>query len=153
MLLRNDVICLQSTQRYNAEDRHRHRQMKYGHIRGQKTIRVKITSKLLGRNREHEVSYMGIGVYLFHLGLRRIWQSQKGRRPLLNYQGNNLFRQLNECIIHVKWVHYHHGMARPRVADRGDGLHIRRAAANMLNKQSRTADSWWSSILGVGRGG
>jgi hypothetical protein len=52
----------------------------------------------------------------------------------------------------VKWVHCHHGMARPRVADRGDGLQIQRVAANILNKQSRTADSGWSSSLGVGRG-
>jgi hypothetical protein len=43
-------------------------------------------------------------------------------------------------------------MARPRVADRGDGLQIWRVAANMLNKESRTADSGWSSSLGVGRG-
>jgi hypothetical protein len=53
---------------------------------------------------------------------------------------------------HVKWVHCHHGMARPRVADRGDGLQIWRVAANILNKQSRTADSGWFSSLGVGRG-
>jgi hypothetical protein len=55
-------------------------------------------------------------------------------------------------MIHVKWVHCHHGMARPRVADRGDGLQIWRVAANILNKQSRTADSGWSSSL-VGLGG
>jgi hypothetical protein len=33
-----------------------------------------------------------------------------------------------------------------------DGLHIWGVAANILNKQSRTADNGWSSILGVGRG-
>jgi hypothetical protein len=55
-------------------------------------------------------------------------------------------------ISHVKWVHCHHGMARPRVAHRGDGLQIWRVAANILNKQSRTADSGWYSSLGVGRG-
>jgi hypothetical protein len=53
---------------------------------------------------------------------------------------------------HVKWVHCHHGMARPRVVDRGDGLQIWRIAANILNKQSQTADSGWSSSLRVGRG-
>jgi hypothetical protein len=53
-------------------------------------------------------------------------------------------------LTHVKWVHCHHGMARPRVADRGDGLQIWRVAVNMLNKQSRTADSGWSSSLEVG---
>jgi hypothetical protein len=59
------------------------------------------------------------------------------------------------CYDHfpmLSWVHCHHGMARPRVTDRGDGLQIWRVAANMLNKQSRTADSGWSSSLGVGRG-
>jgi hypothetical protein len=40
-----------------------------------------------------------------------------------------------------KWVHCHHGMARPRVADRGYGLQIWRVAANILNRQSRTAYS------------
>jgi hypothetical protein len=53
---------------------------------------------------------------------------------------------------HVKWVHCHHGVPRPQVADRGDGLQMWRAAANIMNKQSRTADSGWSSSLGVGRG-
>jgi hypothetical protein len=53
---------------------------------------------------------------------------------------------------HVKRVHCHHGMARPRVADRGDGLQIWRVVANMLNKHTRTADRGWSSSLGVGRG-
>jgi hypothetical protein len=53
---------------------------------------------------------------------------------------------------YVKWVHCHHGMARPRVADREDGLQIWRVAANILNKQSQIAESRWSSSLGVGRG-
>jgi hypothetical protein len=34
----------------------------------------------------------------------------------------------------------HQGMARPHVADGGDGLQIWKVAANILNKQSRTAD-------------
>jgi hypothetical protein len=61
--------------------------------------------------------------------------------------------KINELVVtckHVKWVHCHHGMARPRVADRGDGLQIWMVAANKLNKQSRTAESGWSSSLGVG---
>jgi hypothetical protein len=37
-------------------------------------------------------------------------------------------------------------------ADRGDGLQIWRVAANILNKESRTADKCWSSSLGFGRG-
>jgi hypothetical protein len=57
----------------------------------------------------------------------------------------------SDHLAAVTWVHCHHGMARPRVADRGDGLQIWRVAANILNKQSRTADSGRSSSLGVGR--
>jgi hypothetical protein len=45
-----------------------------------------------------------------------------------------------------------HGMARPQVADGGNGLQIWRITANILNKQTRTADKVWSSSLGVGRG-
>jgi hypothetical protein len=41
---------------------------------------------------------------------------------------------------------------RPQVADGGEGLQIWRVAANILNKQSQTADKGWSSSLGVGRG-
>jgi hypothetical protein len=34
-------------------------------------------------------------------------------------------------------------MARPLVADGGEGLQIWRVAANILNKQLRTADKGW----------
>jgi hypothetical protein len=68
--------------------------------------------------------------------------------------------ELKKCTIlmsvcvntHVKWVPCHHGMARPQVADGGEDLQICRVAANILNKQSRTADKGWPSSLGVGRG-
>jgi hypothetical protein len=43
-------------------------------------------------------------------------------------------------------------MARPQVADGGDGFQIWRVAANILNKQSRAVDEGWSSSLGIGRG-
>jgi len=43
-------------------------------------------------------------------------------------------------------------MLRPQVADGKNGLQMIRLAANILNKQSRTADRWWSYSLGVGRG-
>jgi hypothetical protein len=52
---------------------------------------------------------------------------------------------------HVRWVPCHHGMARPQVTDGGDALQLWREAENILNKQSRTAKGW-SSSLGVGRG-
>jgi hypothetical protein len=52
----------------------------------------------------------------------------------------------------VRWVPCYYGMARPLVANGGDGLQIWRVAANILNKQSRSADKGWSSSLGVGRG-
>jgi hypothetical protein len=44
------------------------------------------------------------------------------------------------------------GIVCPQVADGGDALQLWRAAANILTKQSRTADKGWSSSLGVGRG-
>jgi hypothetical protein len=53
-------------------------------------------------------------------------------------------------LVHVKWVPCHHGMARPQVADGGNGLQIWRVAAIILNKQLRTADRGWSSRSGVG---
>jgi hypothetical protein len=53
--------------------------------------------------------------------------------------------------VPVIWIPCHHGMARPRIANRGDGLQIWRVAANILNKQSRTANSERSSSLGDGR--
>jgi hypothetical protein len=53
---------------------------------------------------------------------------------------------------HVRWVLRHHNMARRQVTDGGDGLQMWRVAANILNKQSRTADKRWSSSLGVGHG-
>jgi hypothetical protein len=53
---------------------------------------------------------------------------------------------------HVSWAPCHHGMARLLVADGGEGLQIRRVAANILNKKSRIVDKVWSSSLGVGVG-
>jgi hypothetical protein len=41
-----------------------------------------------------------------------------------------------------------HGTARLQVADGGESLRIWRAAATILNKESRTADKMWSSSLG-----
>jgi len=43
-------------------------------------------------------------------------------------------------------------MARPRVADGGDRLQIRRVAGTIMNKQSRTAKYGSPFILGVGGG-
>jgi hypothetical protein len=37
------------------------------------------------------------------------------------------------------------------VADGADGLRIRRVAANVLSKESRTAEKGWSSNFGFGR--
>jgi hypothetical protein len=51
---------------------------------------------------------------------------------------SNINTMKSKC--HVKWIPRHHGMTRPRVADGGDGLHIWRVAAIILNKKSRTAN-------------
>jgi hypothetical protein len=61
-------------------------------------------------------------------------------------------RHLKFEVLRHRWVPCHHGMACPQVADRGVGLQIWRVAANILNKESRTADKVWSSRLGVGLG-
>jgi hypothetical protein len=63
-----------------------------------------------------------------------------------------LIMQFPPISRHVRWVPCHHGMARPQVADGGNGLEMWRVAANIFNKQSRTADKGRSSSLGVGRG-
>jgi hypothetical protein len=55
------------------------------------------------------------------------------------------------CTYHVRWVPCHCCMVRPQVADGGDSLQMWRVAANIVNKQSQTADKGWSSSLGVGR--
>jgi hypothetical protein len=49
-------------------------------------------------------------------------------------------RDLLHNSDHVTWVTCHHGMRRPQVADGGGALQVWRIAANILNKQSRTAD-------------
>jgi hypothetical protein len=50
-----------------------------------------------------------------------------------------IFTFCSNCL-HVRWVPCHLGMARPQVADGGDALQLWREAANILNKQSRTAN-------------
>jgi hypothetical protein len=55
-------------------------------------------------------------------------------------------------VIQVRWVPFYHGMAYSQAADGGDGLQIWRLAANILNKQSRTAYKGWSSSFWVGCG-
>jgi hypothetical protein len=52
----------------------------------------------------------------------------------------------------VRWVPFHHGKARPQVANGGNTFQVWRVATNILNKQSRTADKGWPSSLGVGLG-
>jgi hypothetical protein len=65
----------------------------------------------------------------------------------------DLYRRINGLrgVTNLE-VTCHHGMSRPQVADGGDGLQMWRVAANVLNKQSRTANKGWSSSLGVGSG-
>jgi hypothetical protein len=43
-------------------------------------------------------------------------------------------------------------MAHPQVADGGDNLQIQMVAANILNKESQTANKGWFSSLEVGQG-
>jgi len=46
----------------------------------------------------------------------------------------------------------HHGMARPRVEDGGDGLQIWRVVSDILNKKSWTAEKGCTSSWGIRRG-
>jgi hypothetical protein len=46
----------------------------------------------------------------------------------------------------------HHGLARPRVANRGGGIQVWKLAVNISNKQSRTTAREWSSSLGLSGG-
>jgi hypothetical protein len=50
-----------------------------------------------------------------------------------------------EACVHVECVGSQHSVALPRVTDGGDGLHVRRLAASVMNKQSRTDDKGWFS--------
>jgi hypothetical protein len=52
----------------------------------------------------------------------------------------------------IRCYNYYRSVLLIFILKAGDGLQIWRVAANILNKQSRTADSGWSSSLGVGRG-
>jgi hypothetical protein len=51
--------------------------------------------------------------------------------------------------LQFKWVPCYHGRERPQVAD-GDDIEIWGATTNIMNKQSRAADKWWSSRLWAG---
>jgi hypothetical protein len=51
---------------------------------------------------------------------------------------------------HIKWDPYHHDMAHPEFADGEDSLQVWMVATNRLDKQSREADSGWSSSLVLG---
>jgi hypothetical protein len=64
---------------------------------------------------------------------------------------NYYFKYSQKHSNHVSWF-CHHDMERPQFADGGEELQIRRVAANMLTKQSRTADMSSSSSFGVGHG-
>jgi hypothetical protein len=57
-----------------------------------------------------------------------------------------------QILYNVKWVRFHHHMACPQVADGGDGLQVSRVAANILKKQSQTANKGWSSSLEIWHG-
>jgi hypothetical protein len=63
-------------------------------------------------------------------------------KPIINYDFVTTAVWLASfyLISHVKWVLCHHGLARLQVADGGGGLQIWMVAANIFNKQLRTAD-------------
>ncbi|KAJ4431589.1 hypothetical protein ANN_20188 [Periplaneta americana] len=68
------------------------------------------------------------------------WKIESWRRSLQESPDSRIF---------LLFEHFSPFMARPQVADRGDGLQTWRVAVNILNKQPRTADEAWSSSLGA----
>jgi len=60
-------------------------------------------------------------------------------------------QQYQEVTINTSLQKYP-GMACPWVADRGDGFHTWRAAVNILNKQSQTANGMGPTAWGLGKG-
>jgi hypothetical protein len=61
----------------------------------------------------------------------RLCISAKGTRNFLDILVSVTVPFFSMCV----WVPCHHSMARPQVADGGDGLEIWRVTANILNKQ------------------
>jgi hypothetical protein len=70
--------------------------------------------------------------------------------PEDNTLHNHSFCFLSVEGVHVRWIHYHHSMALPQVADGGNVLQLSRVAA--LNKQPWTDEKGWSYSFGVGCG-
>jgi len=84
---------------------------------------------------------------------KRVWFRNKlsGRSALwMRYHWSWSVRRCCKYLVHIQ-IKFgqscpcHHGNARPRVTDGGDGLQKRRVAVNILNWQSP------SFSLGVGR--
>jgi hypothetical protein len=68
-------------------------------------------------------------------------------KPMVNRHFLFAFPSFILCYVGL----FHHGIAGSWIADGGDGLPIYRVTANILNKQSRTAEKGWSYSLVVGR--
>jgi hypothetical protein len=66
---------------------------------------------------------------------------------------NNCFFKFSKNLLPCYVGPCHHSMARPWIANGGDGLQIWRVTTNILNKQSREAEKGWSSSLGQIRDG
>ena len=74
------------------------------------------------------------------------------KESVANHNNDSIFNSVSIKIRDLVVGPCQHGMARPQVAGRGTACNVWVADANILNKQSRTADEGWSSSLGVGRG-
>jgi hypothetical protein len=78
--------------------------------------------------------------------------------PYVSYMSDDGLQRKNKPInlhfierSYVKSVPCHHSMLCPQVANGEDSIQIWRVDANILNKQSQTANKGWSYSLGVGR--
>jgi hypothetical protein len=50
-------------------------------------------------------------------------------------------------MFHVKWFFFKRGMTRTQVVGLGNGVYVWTEPANVLSKESRTADNGWFFIL------
>jgi hypothetical protein len=85
--------------------------------------------------------------------VRHIAQQTTLRKTFfLSLSVNNIHKSVIDFLDHARWVSCHHSMSRPRVADGLGGHQLWMVATNIMNKQSRSADTGWLLSLGVGRG-
>jgi hypothetical protein len=67
-----------------------------------------------------------------------------------SWRYSNGVQEISGTSFRVKCASCHRNLAHPQVADRGESFQIWRVAVNVMNMQSRRADSGWYYNLRVG---